>query len=258
MLPVIAIVGRPNVGKSTLFNQVTRTRQALVVDLPGVTRDRQFGEAHIEGQKCIVIDTGGIAEPDVDPIFKQVAEQTWQAIAEANIIWWVVDAQVGITPADDLIIKALRQRVKTPVMLVANKIDGTDFPASLLEFYRLGFGEPQGISATHRRGFSQLFEETLKRLPEESLKSVAPEEEAAEDGDSEAKAEVPIKLAIVGRPNVGKSTLVNRLLGEERVIAFDAPGTTRDSIYIPFTRQDKPYVLIDHACMRRRARIYES
>ena len=267
MLPVIAIVGRPNVGKSTLFNQVTRTRQALVVDLPGVTRDRQFGEAHIDGQKCIVIDTGGIAEPDVDPIFKQVVEQTWQAIAEANVIWWVVDAQVGITPADDLIIKALRQRVKTPVMLVANKIDGTDFPSSLLDFYRLGLGEPQGISATHRRGFNQLFEATLKILPEACLTKVdadldIPPSRSVESGDdlpSEDVAEKePIKLAIVGRPNVGKSTLVNRLLGEERVIAFDAPGTTRDSIYIPFTRQSQPYVLIDTAGMRRRARIEEA
>jgi GTP-binding protein len=282
MLPVIAIVGRPNVGKSTLFNQVTRTRQALVVDLPGVTRDRQFGEAYIEGQKCIFIDTGGIAEPDVDPIFKQVAEQTWQAIGEAHIIWWVVDAQVGITPADDLIIKALRQRVKTPVMLIVNKIDGTDFPASLLEFYRLGLDEPQGISATHRRGFSQLFEATLKRLPEACLKKkiddpadleakpvlpmepgvdseAALEAEAAAAEAANAAADnVPIKLAIVGRPNVGKSTLVNRLLGEERVITFNAPGTTRDSIYIPFTRQEWAYVLIDTAGMRRRARIDEA
>ncbi|MEY3182620.1 MAG: ribosome biosis GTPase Der [Pseudomonadota bacterium] len=268
MLPVIAIVGRPNVGKSTLFNQVTRTRQALVVDLPGVTRDRQFGEAYIEGQKCIVIDTGGIAEPNIDPIFKQVTEQTWQAIAEAHVIWWVVDAQVGITPGDDLIIKALRQRVKTPVMLVANKIDGTDFPGSLLEFYRLGLGEPQGISATHRRGFAQLFQETLGKLPQECCQaqdlSVVDTESllsAVEDVQEEASLEnpplpeEPIKMAIVGRPNVGKSTLVNRLLGEERVIAFDAPGTTRDSIYIPFTRQETAYVLIDTAGMRRRARI---
>ncbi len=269
ILPVIAIVGRPNVGKSTLFNQATETRQALVVDLPGVTRDRQFAEAYIAGQKCILIDTGGIAEPDVDPIFKQVAEQTWQAIAEAHIIWWVVDAQRGITPADDLIIKALRQRVKTPVILVANKIDGTDFPSSLLEFYRLGLGEPQGISATHRRGLTQLFEASLKALPAECLTAKLEESIEYADGgaigsgiDSEAANaaadNVAIKLAIVGRPNVGKSTLVNRLLGEDRVIAFNAPGTTRDSIYIPFTRHEQAYVLIDTAGMRRRARIDEA
>jgi GTPase len=249
ILPVIAIVGRPNVGKSTLFNQVTRQRQALVVDLPGVTRDRQFGEGYLDERKCIVVDTGGIAEPDVDPMSAQVAEQTWQAIFDAHLVWWVVDAQVGITPADEAILEALRRRVKTPVILVANKIDGTDFPASLLEFYRLGLGEPQGISAAHRRGLSQLFAATLKHLPEDSGAT------GDDEGSTTDTTKKPIKLAIVGRPNVGKSTLVNRLLGEKRVIAFDAPGTTRDSIYIPATWHGHSYVLIDTAGMRRRARI---
>jgi len=278
MIPVIAIIGRPNVGKSTLFNQLTGTRQALVVDLPGVTRDRQFGEGEYEGQKFIVIDTGGLeTDKRADVLWKHVASQAHQAMLEADVVLFMLDAQTGIIPADQTILTTLRQ-LKKPVLVIVNKMDGQDPKSVLPDFYQLGLGHPLGISAAHQRGMQPLLKTIFERLAElpnfakgaleaESDKAQSESETSEGDGadakdeasgSSSRTAERPprgVKLAIVGKPNVGKSTLVNRLLGEERVIAFDAPGTTRDSIYIPFTRQGKPYVLIDTAGVRKRARI---
>lgn len=254
MLPVIAIIGRPNVGKSTLFNQLTGTRQALVVDLPGVTRDRQFGEGEFEGHKFIVIDTGGLETDKTlksEALWSQVAAQTWQAIEEADLILFMLDAQSGILPADQDILKRLRS-VKKPVILAANKMDGQDPQTVLPDFYQLGFGHPIGISASQQRGLQVLLTEVFSQL---RLNPLAVASKELEDEGEKNVSPQGIKLAIVGKPNVGKSTLVNRLLGINRVIAFDAPGTTRDSIYIPIEHNGKSYVLIDTAGVRKRAKI---
>lgn len=241
MKPVIALVGRPNVGKSTLFNQLTRSRDALVADLPGLTRDRKYGDARIEDKSFIVIDTGGIGEGEKG-IDAYMAEQSRLAIHEANIVLFLVDARAGLTAADQDIATELRQLSKR-VHLVVNKIDGVQEEAAVAEFHRLGFGEIFGIAASHGRGILQMMGAVLADCP--------PDEEEA------PVAETGIKIAIVGRPNVGKSTLVNRLLGEERVVVYDMPGTTRDSIYIPYERRDKRYTLIDTAGVRRRGRVDE-
>lgn len=242
MKPVIALVGRPNVGKSTLFNQLTKSRDALVADLPGLTRDRKYGDACVEGKSFIVIDTGGIGESE-QGIDAPMAEQSRLAIEEAEIVLLLVDARAGLTPADIQIATELRTLSKQ-VHLVVNKIDGIQEEVALSDFHRLGFGELHGIAASHGRGVSQMIESVLAPFPED--------EESAED------PEAGIKIAIVGRPNVGKSTLVNRLLGEDRVVVYDMPGTTRDSIYIPYERQGQRYTLIDTAGVRRRGRINES
>ena len=241
MKPVIALVGRPNVGKSTLFNQLTRSRDALVADLPGLTRDRKYGDAKNENKSFIVIDTGGIGESE-QGIDAPMAEQSRLAIEEAEIVLFLVDARAGLTPADTQIANELRALSKR-VHLVVNKIDGIQEEVALAEFHSLGFGELYGIAASHGRGITQMIQAVLIDYPED--------EEAIDD------PEAGIKIAIIGRPNVGKSTLVNRLLGEDRVVVYDMPGTTRDSIYIPYERQGQRYTLIDTAGVRRRGRIDE-
>lgn len=250
VVPVIAIVGRPNVGKSTLFNQLTRTRNALVVDLPGVTRDRQYGEGRVGEKSFIVIDTGGIGnvEGDIDSL---MAGQSWTAIQEADIVFFMVDGRSGLTPTDHTLAQELRRLAK-PIELVVNKTDGLDAEVAMSEFFQLGLGNPVPIAASHGRGVGQLIERALS-----DIAHVPAESEEEQESLEALKRRNSIQLAIVGRPNVGKSTLVNRILGEERVVVFDAPGTTRDSIYIPFERQNKQYTIIDTAGVRRRARISE-
>lgn len=240
--PVIALIGRPNVGKSTLFNQLTKSRQALVADLSGLTRDRQYGDVYFENKSFVVIDTGGIGEADdgTGNIDDYMASQSYTAIHEADRVIFVTDARAGVTPADEEIAKFLHSLGKT-VYLVANKTDGVH-EAAVGEFFSLGLGEPHPLAASHGKGVTNLLEVITADMPED----------VQETQDSDG-----LKLAIIGRPNVGKSTLVNRLLGEERVVVFDMPGTTRDSIYIPFEREGRTYTLIDTAGVRRRGRIDE-
>lgn len=243
MKPVIALVGRPNVGKSTLFNRLTRSRDALVADQPGMTRDRKYGEGRLGDHPYIVIDTGGLSgeEEGLDGL---MAAQSWQAVQQADIVLFMTDARDGLTAMDENIAKRLRASGKQ-IVLVVNKIDGMNADVVLADFFALGLGEPQGIAAAHGRGVTALIEQTLADLPEE------PEPDLEDE-------QAGIKIAIVGRPNVGKSTLVNRMLGEERVVAFDLPGTTRDSIYLPFERDEQKYTLIDTAGVRRRSRVSEA
>lgn len=238
MQPVIAIVGRPNVGKSTLFNRLTKTQQALVADIPGVTRDRIYGKAEINDHSVIVIDTGGL-EGDQEGIEELTVKQAWLAIEEANLILFVVDNKNGLNPNDEILAQKLRT-VSKPIILVANKSDAAEESAAN-EFYQLGLGTPLEISAAHGRGISELKSNIAEKLPDLTVTT---------------EPELPgIKIAVIGRPNVGKSTLINRILGEERVIVYDMPGTTRDSIYIPFQQDEKNYVLIDTAGVRRRRAI---
>ncbi|SQJ39092.1 GTP-binding protein EngA [Salmonella enterica] len=269
MVPVVALVGRPNVGKSTLFNRLTRTRDALVADFPGLTRDRKYGRAEVEGREFICIDTGGIDGTE-DGVETRMAEQSLLAIEEADVVLFMVDARAGLMPADEAIAKHLRSREK-PTFLVANKTDGLDPDQAVVDFYSLGLGEIYPIAASHGRGVLSLLEHVL--LP--WMDDVAPQEEVDEDAEYWAQFEaeqngeeapeddfnpqdLPIKLAIVGRPNVGKSTLTNRILGEERVVVYDMPGTTRDSIYIPMERDEREYVLIDTAGVRKRGKITDA
>ncbi|MFI3190497.1 ribosome biogenesis GTPase Der [Crenothrix sp. D3] len=243
MLPVIALVGRPNVGKSTLFNYLTKSREALVADFAGLTRDRQYGRIKHGNRSCLVVDTGGIADnaQGIDSISRK---QVQIALEEADLVFFMVDAREGLSASDRVIADSLR-KLNKPIVLVTNKVDGIDSTIAAADFYALALGEPVRIAASHGRGISELLEYAYELLPPES------KEEAEED------AKKGIAIAVVGRPNVGKSTLVNRLLGEERVIVFDEPGTTRDSIYIPFERNGKQFTLIDTAGMRRRAKIGE-
>jgi GTP-binding protein len=242
MKPVIALVGRPNVGKSTLFNQLTKSRDALVADLPGLTRDRKYGDACIDNKSFIVIDTGGIGEGE-EGIDAYMAEQSRTAIEEADIVLFLVDGRAGRIAADEQIANEIRTLGKT-IHVVVNKVDGIQEDVAKSEFHALGMGELFGIAASHGRGVHQMMNQVLANFPED--------EEQVED------PEAGIKIAIVGRPNVGKSTLVNRLLGEDRVVVFDMPGTTRDSIYIPYERQGERYTLIDTAGVRRRGRVNET
>jgi len=242
MLPVVAIVGRPNVGKSTLFNALTRTRDALVADIPGVTRDRQYGISDVGDTPCVLIDTGGLVGK-AEGIDYLTAKQVHQAIEEAHLVFFVVSARDGLTHEDEDIGQLLRQHDR-PVLLVGNKTDGTDTDLSLIEFAALGMGDAVAIAASHRRGVSDLMSEAIEILPQLEQS----DDEHEEDPDR-------IRLAIVGRPNVGKSTLVNRLLGEERVMAFDLPGTTRDSISTFMEHNGVKYELIDTAGVRRRSRV---
>ncbi len=241
MKPVIALIGRPNVGKSTLFNQMTRTRDALVADFPGLTRDRKYGHGQLDEHAYIVIDTGGLGEGEVG-VETGMAEQSRAAIREADILFFMVDARAGLTPADLALAEELRA-VEKRVVLVVNKTDGMDIDAGMAEFYVLGFKDQFAIAASHGRGVHHLLENVLAGLPPETV--------------ADAESAPGIRIAVVGRPNVGKSTLVNRLLGEDRVVVYDMPGTTRDSIYIPFERRGKTYTLIDTAGVRRRGRVDE-
>jgi GTPase len=244
MRPVIALVGRPNVGKSTLFNRLTRSREALVANIPGLTRDRKYGDGEIEGHSFIVIDTGGISG-DEEGIDLEMASQSLQAIEEANICLFMVDAKDGLLPDDNRILDHLRKRSKN-TCLVVNKIDGRDPDAALADFYSLGLSEIFPITATQGRGVKSMLVKVLTDF----------EQAAIDAGEGEAVfqdvAATGIKIAIAGRPNVGKSTLVNRMLGEERLLVFDEPGTTRDSIYIPYERRGRRYTLIDTAGIKKR------
>ena len=277
MIPVVALVGRPNVGKSTLFNRVTRTRDALVADFPGLTRDRKYGRAKLEEQEFILIDTGGIDGTE-EGVETKMAEQSLAAIEEADVVLFMVDGRAGLTSSDEAIAKHLRSREK-PTFLVVNKIDGIDADAASAEFWQLGMSKVYQIAASHGRGVTSLLELALapfmEELVEESLRDengeitdltefedFEDEEKDLTEEDAEKDfarlQDQPIKLAIIGRPNVGKSTLINRILGEERVVVYDMPGTTRDSIYIPMEREGQEYVLIDTAGVRRRGRINET
>ncbi|RJX74308.1 ribosome biogenesis GTPase Der [Vibrio sinensis] len=273
MVPVVALVGRPNVGKSTLFNQLTRTRDALVADFPGLTRDRKYGHAKLGEHEFIVIDTGGI-DGSEEGVETKMAQQSLAAIDEADVVLFLVDGRAGLTVADEAIAQHLR-RIEKTAMLVVNKIDGIDADAASAEFWQLGVDDMYQIAAAHGRGVSALIDRALMPIAEEMQKEtegeiedltdfIDQEEEQVEFTEEEAENEFkrlqdqPIKLAIIGRPNVGKSTLTNRILGEERVVVYDMPGTTRDSIYIPMERDGREYVLIDTAGVRRRRRINET
>lgn len=240
---VIALVGRPNVGKSTLFNALTKTRDALVADYAGLTRDRKYGIGKVGPRGYMVVDTGGLSGED-EGIDEPMAEQTWQAIVESSAIVFLVDGRDGISSSDSVIADRLRELGK-PVFLVVNKIDGMDAEQARSDFFGLGFGEPFPVAAAHGRGVQYLMEQILGQLPEQEG-DIHLLEKPKYDG---------IGIAFIGRPNVGKSTLVNRILGEDRVVAFDQPGTTRDSIFIPFERDEQVYTLIDTAGVRRRARV---
>ena len=239
-VPVIVLVGRQNVGKSTLFNRLTGTRDALVADLPGLTRDRQYGFGQHDGKRFIVVDTGGLSPAAGDHLARQAEDQARLALDEADAILFLTDARAGLLPADEQIARDLRKRGK-PVRVLVNKAEG--LPASAAaEFHRLGLGEPALVSAEHGQGVERLIGEVLEPFP-------APPEETPVPG--------AIRIAVVGRPNVGKSTLVNRLVGEDRVLAADQPGTTRDAIAVPFQFDGQDYVLVDTAGIRRRARVTE-
>jgi GTPase len=240
--PVIALVGRPNVGKSTLFNRLTRSRDAIVHDLPGVTRDRHYGDGRLGGRSYLVIDTGGM-EPAAEGVYVEMARQAEQAIAEADAVIFVVDGRAGLTPGDRKIAGNLR-KAKTRLYLAVNKTEGMQSDTAVAEFHELGLGEPRAVSAAHGEGVSELLDLVLEAFPDS-------------DSSDEKTDQGHPRVAIVGRPNVGKSTLVNSLVGEERVIAFDQPGTTRDPIEVPFERAGRRYTLIDTAGLRRRGRTGE-
>lgn len=242
MKPTLVLVGRPNVGKSTLFNRLTKSRDAIVADLPGLTRDRHYGHGKLGKKPYLVVDTGGFEPLVKDGILHEMARQTEQAIAEADAIIFVVDGRTGLTPHDKEIANKLR-RIDRPVFVAVNKAEGMNAGMVEADFHELGLGEPNAISAAHGEGVRGLVEMALESFPE-------PEED---EWHSDA-----VRVAIVGRPNVGKSTLINTLLGEERVIAFDAPGTTRDSIEIDFERGGRKYVLVDTAGMRKRGKVFEA
>lgn len=245
MKPVIAIVGRPNVGKSTLFNRLTRSRDALVADFSGLTRDRHYGNGRVGEREFICIDTGGFEPVAKTGILAEMAKQTKQAVVEADIVILLVDARLGMAPQDRVIADFLRKTGR-PIVLAVNKAEGMAYATVTADFYELGLGDPIAISSAHGDGVRQMIEDSLDALgiPDE------PEEE--ERGDR------PMRIAVVGRPNVGKSTFINTLIGEERVIAFDMPGTTRDAIDVPFTRNGKPYVMIDTAGLRKRGKVFEA
>ncbi len=289
MIPVIALVGRPNVGKSTLFNRLTKTRDALVANFSGLTRDRKYGEIEFDERRFIIIDTGGLSG-DEEGIDGVMADQSRQAVEEADLVLFMVDARAGVTAADEQIAAFLRQKNR-PLLLVANKIDGLNHDVVTAAFYELGLGEVHGIAAAHGRGVTQLIQVVTETLPAESsaisLQEPLEHEQAESIGDgigiddgtgvhatelgeecevagTQETSEAALqhaesvknkKIAVVGRPNVGKSTLVNRMLGEDRVVVYDLPGTTRDSIYIDYERYGEHYTLIDTAGIRRRKNI---
>jgi GTP-binding protein len=239
MKPVVAIVGRPNVGKSTLFNQLTRTRDALVADVPGLTRDRQFGHGQVGDRPYWIVDTGGINLDD-EVLSRRVTDNALRAAREADAILFVVDARSGLTPQDEEIAEGLR-KLERPVHLVVNKTEALDDDAAVSEFHTLGLGEPIPISSAHGHGLYELMSRVLDVLPQEQEPETEPERHP--------------RIAVLGRPNVGKSTLVNRMLGEDRMLTYDMPGTTRDAVAVPFERDGRAYTLIDTAGVRRRARV---
>ena len=248
MLPTIALVGRPNVGKSTLFNRFTHTRDALVADFPGLTRDRQYGRGRLGDRAFLVIDTGGFEPVAKTGILKEMARQTREAIAEADVVLFIVDARGGLTQQDRDIANLLRKSSR-PVVLAVNKAEGMPADRAAADFHELAMGEPLPVSAAHGEGVRDMLEVALSRVPVRE----------ADADDSETPDEAKrVKVAIVGRPNVGKSTLVNTLYGAERVIAFDQPGTTRDAIHLDFDRGGRRYTLIDTAGLRRRGKVFET
>jgi GTP-binding protein len=246
MKPVIALVGRPNVGKSTLFNRLTKTRDAIVADFAGLTRDRHYGNGKLGPHEYIVIDTGGFEPDATGGIYKEMAKQTRQAVAEADVVVFVVDARAGISAQDHDIAKYLRKLGK-PVVLTANKSEGLPEGSQVAEFFELGLGEMLAVSASHGQGMRTLVDMALQPLN-------------LPDPDEEGEAQDPsvIRLAVAGRPNVGKSTLINTWLGEERLVAFDLPGTTRDAISVPFERAGQKFELIDTAGLRRKGKVFEA
>ena len=249
--PVVALVGRPNVGKSTLFNRLTRSRDALVADLPGLTRDRHYGQARWGGRDFIVVDTGGFEPSAEQGVVREMAKQTRQAVAEADVVLFVVDARAGLT-AQDHDIAAYLRRLGKPVVLVANKAEGMRESGQWAEFYELGLGDVVPVSAAHGQGLRSLVEAALARLD-------LPQDDEEAAGQAKARDdEGVIRLAVAGRPNVGKSTLINAWLGEERLVALDLPGTTRDAIRVPFERQGRRFELIDTAGLRRKGRVFQA
>jgi len=245
MKSVIAIVGRPNVGKSTLFNFLTKSRNALVADRPGVTRDRQYGFGNYQGREFILVDTGGLGRNDKDSenISNLISDQSLLAIEEADALIWLVDGRDGLTSEDEHLAEVLRPMCDR-IFLTANKTEGLDADIVLADFYRIGFGDPFAISAKRGTGVHKLMDEVIKQLPVET--------------EDENQTEHGLRITVLGRPNVGKSTLTNRILGEERMLTFNQPGTTRDSIAIPFERDGTPYTLIDTAGIRRRSKINDA
>jgi GTP-binding protein len=250
VLPTVALVGRPNVGKSTLFNRLTRTRDALVADFPGLTRDRHYGRARLGDRTYFVIDTGGFEPRAASGILHAMAKQTRQAIAESDVVVFIVDARDGLTPQDSVIADLLRKSGR-PVVLAVNKAEGLPPERTVAEFHELAIGDPIAISSAHGENVTPMIEHAI------DLAGVGEEEESPQPPEDRERPDT-IKVAIVGRPNVGKSTLVNAILGEERMIAFDEPGTTRDAIYLDFQRGGQKYTLIDTAGLRRRGKVFES
>ena len=241
MKPTLVIVGRPNVGKSTLFNRLTRTRDALVADVPGLTRDRHYGAGRLGGRTYLVVDTGGL-EPEAQGVYVEMAKQARTAIAEADVVVLVTDAREGLTVRDRVIAEELRKSGKR-VLVAVNKAEGMNADVAVAEFHELGLGAPRAVSAEHGEGVADLIEAALDAFP---------------DDKEPVEADGAIRIAIVGRPNAGKSTLVNTLVGEERVVTFDQPGTTRDAIDVELNVRDRRYVLVDTAGLRRRGRVFES
>ena len=246
MKPVIALVGRPNVGKSTLFNRLTKTRDAIVADFVGLTRDRHYGNGTLGSHAYIVIDTGGFEPDAVTGIYKEMAKQTRQAVAEADVVVFVVDGRAGVSAQDHDIAVYLRKLGK-PCVLAANKAEGMTEGVQLAEFFELGLGEVLPVSAAHGQGIRSLVEMAFERL------DLPEDDDLSEEPDASV-----IKLAVAGRPNVGKSTLINTWLGEERLVAFDLPGTTRDAISVPFERAGQKFELIDTAGLRRKGKVFEA
>ena len=250
MKPVIALVGRPNVGKSTLFNRFTGSRDAIVADYSGLTRDRHYGDAHFNGHDFIVIDTGGFEPDSATGIVHEMAKQTQQAVAEADAVIFVVDVRAGVTAQDHEIARYLRPLGK-PIILAANKSEGMQEGVQTSEFYELGLGDPEPVAASHGKGIHALMDIVTGQIDWAFF------EEDSEPGADDTEVDKTIRLAVAGRPNAGKSTLINTWLGEERLIAFDLAGTTRDAITIPFERRGQAYKLIDTAGLRRKGKVFE-